>query len=106
MVLTFLKKIFGSDSSEQQTSTQTQASGQPEITQFVRFVVCALVDNPDEVSIKADEKDRQVGIQVACAKKDIGKVIGKNGKTIAAIRALANGAGGRLGKKVNVEILD
>lgn len=73
---------------------------------FVSYVVRALVDSPDLVQITTAETERATVITVRCEKKDIGKIIGKNGRTIAAIRALANGAGGRLGKRVNVEVQD
>lgn len=73
---------------------------------FVLYVVRALVDTPDSVRVVTAETERATVLTVSCEKKDIGKIIGKNGKTIAAIRALANGAGGRMGKRVNVEVQD
>ena len=45
-------------------------------------------------------------IKVKCRKSDIGKIIGKNGKTINAIRSLVQGAAVRLNKKVSVDILE
>jgi predicted RNA-binding protein YlqC (UPF0109 family) len=88
------------------------APGQPPpaegdgIEGFVLYVVRSLVDNADAVRVTTAETDRATVITVSCEKRDIGKIIGKSGKTIAAIRALANGAGGRLGKRVNVEVQD
>jgi uncharacterized protein len=73
---------------------------------FVLYVVRALVDSPDSVRVTTAETERATVLTVSCEKKDIGKIIGKNGRTIAAIRALANGAGGRMGKRVNVEVQD
>jgi len=73
---------------------------------FVSYVVRSLVDSPEQVRISTADGDRGTIITVSCEKKDIGKIIGKNGKTIAAIRALANGAGGRMGKRVSVEVQD
>jgi predicted RNA-binding protein YlqC (UPF0109 family) len=73
---------------------------------FVLYVIRALVDTPDSVRVTTAETERATVLTVSCEKKDIGKIIGKNGKTIAAIRALANGAGGRMGKRVNVEVQD
>ena len=73
---------------------------------FVLYVVRSLVDSPDSVRVTSAETDRATVLTVSCEKKDIGKIIGKSGRTIAAIRALANGAGGRLGKRVNVEVQD
>jgi predicted RNA-binding protein YlqC (UPF0109 family) len=73
---------------------------------FVQYVASALVDYPEQVSITTATKDRLNIIQISCVKGDIGKLVGKNGKTIAAIRALVSGAGGRLGLHATVDILE
>lgn len=109
MVFSFLKNLFGSDApvQEQKPSvTATVPEAATSLEGFVSYVVNSLVDNPAGVTVSTVDKDRTSTIQVACDKKDIGKIIGKNGKTIAAIRALTSGAAGRLGRRVNVEILD
>ena len=73
---------------------------------FVSFVSRSLVDNPEAVQVSTLEKDRLSVIQIRCEKRDIGKIVGKNGKTIAAIRLLVSGAGGRIGLRMTVEVLD
>ena len=73
---------------------------------FVGYVARNLVDNPEAVSVSTVEKERISVIQSRCEKKDIGKIIGKNGKTIAAIRLLVSGAGGRMGLRLTVDVLD
>ena len=73
---------------------------------FVSFVSRSLVDNPEAVQVSTLEKDRLSVIQIRCEKRDIGKIVGKNGKTIAAIRTLVSGAGGRIGLRMTVEVLD
>ena len=73
---------------------------------FVEYVAKHLVDNPDAVSVATIEKERISVIQIRCEKKDIGKIIGKSGKTIAAIRMLVSGAGGRMGLRMTVDVLD
>ena len=110
-ILGFLKKVFGSESSDTESKPQTRrasskTSGGPDVEEFVNFVVCSLVDDPDSVNIQTSEENGNEKLQISCQKTDVGKIIGRNGKTIAAIRALASGAGGRLGKKVFVEVLD
>jgi len=107
MALGFLKKLIGGGQAGPASPKAAPTKpGEPDLENFVAFVVRSLVDSPDSVTVKTTDKERYTLIQVACEKPDIGKVIGKSGKTIAAIRALANGAAGRMGKKVNVEILD
>ena len=76
------------------------------LEQFVEYVAKNLVDNPDAVSIATVEKGRISVIQIRCEKKDIGKIIGKTGKTIAALRLLVSGASGRMGLRVTVDVLD
>ena len=73
---------------------------------FVAYVSRSLVDNPDAVQVSTLEKDRLSVIQIRCEKRDIGKIVGKSGKTIAAIRLLVSGAGGRIGLRMTVEVLD
>ena len=109
MVLSLLKKLIGGPKPvepEAKPQKTKAAPGEPDVRAFVEFVVRSLVDAPDDVNVKTVEGDRQTTVEVACQKTDIGKVIGKGGKTISAIRTLANGAGGRLGKRIMVEVLD
>lgn len=73
---------------------------------FVEYVAKNLVDNPEAVTVSTVEKERISVIQIRCEKKDIGKIIGKSGKTIAAIRLLVSGAGGRMGLRMTVDVLD
>ncbi|NLZ59819.1 MAG: KH domain-containing protein [Lentisphaerae bacterium] len=73
---------------------------------FVEYVVKALVDLPEQVSLESVDKERITIIQVRCEKSDIGKIIGKSGKTISAIRTLVSSAAGRGGLRVSVDVLD
>ncbi len=110
MVFSFLKKMFGGGASAKGGTVAGAASagGKTDLTGFVEYVVRALVDNPSAVKITSEEGERGLTIKVACEKSDIGKVIGKSGKTIASIRSLVHGAaGGRSsGRQVDVEVLD
>ena len=117
-MIQILKKLFGG-SAPAATDAGTPAAAAPPraatvkavvdangVEQFVDFVVRSLVDHPESVHVTTEQNDRAMLIKVTCEKKDIGKIIGRQGKTISAIRALANGAGGRLGQRINVEVLD
>ena len=95
---------------EPETAADTSLSLEPAdlagLEDFVGYVARNLVDNPEAVSVSTVEKERISVIQIRCEKKDIGKIIGKNGKTIAAIRLLVSGAGGRMGLRLTVDVLD
>lgn len=99
-ILNFLKKDSDNDSAPKGNDAQK------DLEHFVDYVVRTLVDQPDEVVIDTVPGERGIIIQVQCAKDDIGKIIGKNGKTISAIRALVSGAGKRFDKEFTVEVLD
>jgi len=73
---------------------------------FVDYVVKALVDQPEQVSMTFVQKSDLSVLQIHCFKKDIGKIIGKQGKTISSLRLLVNGIGARYGHRVTVDVMD
>jgi predicted RNA-binding protein YlqC (UPF0109 family) len=73
---------------------------------FVEYVVKALVDHPDEVSVTEVETERAVIFELRLNQTDIGKIIGKSGRTINAIRSLLMSAAAKHGKRVMVEIIE
>ena len=74
--------------------------------EFVEFVVKQLVDNPEEVSVREVDGERAIIVEVRLNPSDIGKVIGKNGKTINAIRSLLTCASAKKGKRAILEIIE
>jgi predicted RNA-binding protein YlqC (UPF0109 family) len=62
------------------------------------------VEKPDEVEVSATESDSRVDLELRVAPDDIGKIIGRQGRTIRAIRSVAKAASVKLGKRVNVEV--
>ena len=74
------------------------------LQEFVLFTAKSLVDSPDEVSTQIVQKDNGYAVIISCAKKDTGKIIGKSGKIIAAIRILISGAASKIGLKATVDI--
>ena len=102
-------KLFsGGKSDEGGGAKSAGASGGSlrELEGFVDYVVKALVDYPDEVTVTTVENGEGASIQIRCRKEDIGKIVGKRGKTIMAIRSLVSGAAGRQRKRVSVDVLD
>ena len=59
---------------------------------LVEFLVKGLVDQPGAVVVRASERDRMLFVEVRVAPGDVGKVIGRRGRIVGAIRALAKAA--------------
>lgn len=74
--------------------------------EFVAYIVKNLVDQPELVKINEVGGTHTLIIELSVAKSDIGKIIGKNGKTINAIRTLLMSVASRNGIRVNLEILE
>lgn len=72
---------------------------------LVRFVVTSLVDSPDTVSIALRENGSHVTYEVSVAPDDVGKVIGRQGRIIKAIRTLVRAAASVNGDQVDVDVL-
>ena len=73
----------------------------------IETVAKALADSPQSVSVTETEHQGTTLIAVTVAPPDVGKLIGRQGRTIQALRTLATIAGERLGKKkVSLEVLD
>ena len=73
---------------------------------FVAYIVKNLVDYPDKVKINEVGGTHTVILELSVEKSDIGKIIGKRGKTINAIRTLLMSVASRNGLRVNLEILE
>ena len=74
--------------------------------EFVEYIVKNLVDNPDQVQINEVGGSHTIIIELSVEKADIGKIIGKKGKTINAIRTLLMSVASTNGLRVNLEILE
>ena len=72
---------------------------------LVRYLVTSLVDDADSVSVTVSETDAAVTFEIALDSADVGKVIGRQGRIINAIRTLARAAGTSADKQVEVEVV-
>ncbi len=70
------------------------------------LLVRPIVDEPDRVEVEASESETRVDLELRVAPHDIGKVIGRGGRTIRAIRTVVKAASVKVGKRVNVEVAD
>lgn len=74
--------------------------------EFVEYIAKQLVDQPDGVVIEEEMKNDKLILKLKVEQSDIGKVIGKRGRTAFALRTLAAAVGKKYGKKVSVEVVD
>ena len=74
--------------------------------QLVEQIARALVDQPDRVQVKEVEGEQTTVLELRVAQEDLGKVIGKQGKTARAIRTLLAAAGMKVRKRFVLEILE
>jgi predicted RNA-binding protein YlqC (UPF0109 family) len=74
--------------------------------EYIEFIVRRLVDHPDNIVVEAEDLEEKVVLRLRVAPGDVGKVIGKNGRTAQALRLLLAAVGARQKKKVVLEILD
>jgi predicted RNA-binding protein YlqC (UPF0109 family) len=72
----------------------------------IEMIVRALVDNPDAVDIREVEKSGATLIEVRVAQEDVGKIIGKQGRTIRALRSLARVVGSKNNRRYSLEIVE
>ncbi len=74
--------------------------------QLIEDIAKALVDLPDEVSINEIEGEQTTVLELKVAPSDLGKVIGKQGRTARSIRTILGAAGMKLNRRFTLEILE
>jgi hypothetical protein len=93
----------------EETQTQTQDPNQePDhgLSDLVKYIAEALVDDPNTVSVKSVESDNAVIIELHVSKEDVGKVIGKGGQTAKALRKILSAAATKHRKKSMLSIIE
>jgi predicted RNA-binding protein YlqC (UPF0109 family) len=73
---------------------------------LISYLVKALVDQPEKVSVTEIEGDHTNVLELSAAKSDIGKIIGKRGRTAQAIRIILNAASAKIRKRYILEIVE
>jgi predicted RNA-binding protein YlqC (UPF0109 family) len=74
--------------------------------ELIEFVAKSLVDNPDDVKTRLYEREQQTVIELEVDQADLGKVIGRQGRTARAIRTLLSAAGQKSRRRYSLDILD
>lgn len=77
-----------------------------DIKEIVTFIAKALVDRPEDVSVEEIEGEQTSVIELRVAKEDMGKVIGKQGRTARAVRTVLNATATKMKKRVVLEIIE
>ncbi|MBF0342664.1 MAG: KH domain-containing protein [Nitrospirae bacterium] len=74
--------------------------------ELVEIMAKALVDRPEEVAVKEIDGEKTTVFELRVAASDLGKVIGKQGKTARAMRTILSASGTKIGKRAVLEILE
>jgi predicted RNA-binding protein YlqC (UPF0109 family) len=80
--------------------------GDGSVKDVIEAIVKALVDCPDEVVVKEIDGDATIVLELRVAPQDLGKVIGKQGRTARAMRTILRAAGMKVKKRFVLEILE
>ncbi len=74
--------------------------------ELITYISKALVDNPDEVNVSEVEGNQTSVLELQVAKEDLGKVIGKQGRTARAMRTILSAASAKVKKRTVLEIIE
>jgi predicted RNA-binding protein YlqC (UPF0109 family) len=76
------------------------------LKELIKHIAQALVDHPEQVEISEVEGKQSTVLEIKVAKEDIGKIIGKQGRTAQAIRTILNAASGKKKKRTIMAIIE
>jgi predicted RNA-binding protein YlqC (UPF0109 family) len=76
------------------------------LKQLVEYLAKALVDNPDAVSVEAEEDEKTTTLRLKVAPSDLGRVIGKQGRTARAMRTLLHATAAKSRRRAVLEIVE
>jgi uncharacterized protein len=74
--------------------------------EFIEYIIKNLVDSPESVDVRCFDGEKGVIIEVRVGSGDVGKVIGRKGMTIKALRTIVMTACARLGRRIRLEIIE
>ncbi len=76
------------------------------LTELVTFIAKSLVDNPEKVEVREVSGEQTAVLELKVAQEDLGKIIGKQGKTAKAIRTILGAAAAKMRRRAVLEILE
>jgi uncharacterized protein len=74
--------------------------------EFIAYLIKNLVEQPTDVQVEVIDKEHGVMVEVRVSSQDIARVVGKQGRTINALRTIAMIVGARFGRKVRLELVN
>jgi predicted RNA-binding protein YlqC (UPF0109 family) len=77
-----------------------------QLEDLLLFLARSLVDEPEKVEVEGRETDSRVDLTLRVAPDDVGRVIGRGGRIVKAIRTVMKAASVKANKRVNVEVAD
>jgi uncharacterized protein len=84
----------------------TAGKGDGAMKDLIKYIAQALVDKPDEVVVSEVEGNQTSVLELKVAKEDLGKVIGKQGRTARAMRTILSAASAKVKKRTVLEIIE
>ncbi len=87
-------------------ATQSNPDGTPHISQLISKIACALVDHPDDVAVEYTEDPEHTLIRLRVHSQDVGKVIGKQGRTARSLRTILIATGMKLKHRFSLDIVE
>ncbi|MBA7578933.1 hypothetical protein ES708_20799 [subsurface metagenome] len=72
--------------------------------EFIEYIIKNLVDSPDSVEVQCTDAEQGVLVRLKVGSGDVGKVVGRKGATINALRTIATTAGARFKRRVRIEL--
>lgn len=90
------------------TKSQRHLGDKPEsvMKEFIEFIVKHLVEDPDRVKVTEEKNEKGLLFKLKVGESDIGRVVGKEGRTARSLRTLLNATAARRGQRANLEIID
>lgn len=74
--------------------------------EFIEYIAKHLVDQPDSVVLEEETREDRLVLKLKVAQGDVGKIIGRNGRTAQALRVLLTAVAAKEGKRAILEVLD
>jgi predicted RNA-binding protein YlqC (UPF0109 family) len=82
------------------------SDGKPDLVALMTHLAKAIVETPDEVTVEPFEENGQTVLELVVAEEDLGRVIGRNGRTARSLRTILHSASLRTRKRYQLEIVE